>query len=203
MSPKLSITPITFSEPELRAWKNGKYSLVKDCPRPLKRILRKKAGKRPGRRFFGEAHVAATERYRKGWYGSFKWHTSPRWCGSQELQDPYQVKFRNALLRHFPDLKEFQQIAAASMRKLGGRKPVGPDLWLITPGKHRFIEVKLPGDSVGRHQLIGLALIAMFLRSDRPISVEIVNLHSGERPAGSEELVRQFGAICSRLKRPL
>jgi hypothetical protein len=58
-------------------------------------------------------------------------------------------------------------------------------------------------DPMEQHQLIGLALIAMFLRSDRPGSVEIVNLHSGKKPAGSDQLACQFGAICSRLKRRL
>ena len=36
------------------------------------------------------------------------------------------------------------------MRKLGGRKPVGPDLWLITPDEHKFIEVKLPAIALRR-----------------------------------------------------
>ena len=203
MTPNLRISPMEFSESDLRAWKNGKCSLVKDCSRPLKQILRKKACARPGSRFFGEAFVAAHVDHEEGWYGSFKWLTSPKWYGDQTLEDRYQAKFRDALRRNFPDLMAFQQIAAASMRKLGGRKPVGPDLWLITPGKHRFIEVKLPYDRLGRHQLFGLALIALFFRRDRPVSVEIVNLHSGKKPARSDQLARQFEAICTRLKRRL
>jgi hypothetical protein len=105
------------------------------------------------------------------------------------------------LRRQFPDLRHFQQVVAGSTQEFGGRKPVGPDLWLTTPRQHRFIEVKLPGDRVGRHQLLGLALIATFLRSDRSKSVEIVNLFSGEEPAGSEQLVEEFAAMCAQLKR--
>jgi hypothetical protein len=150
MKPKLRIRYVQFSSAELRAWEGGNYSLVKDCPASLKRVLRRKARTRPGRRFFGEACVAAADRYREGWYGSFKWLTSPAWCGDRRLQDGYQTKFRAALKRHFPNLREFQQSAVASMPRICGRKPVGPDLWLTTDRKHQFIEVKLPGDRVAR-----------------------------------------------------
>jgi hypothetical protein len=201
MTPKLRVSSARFSERDLRAWKNGNYSLVKDCSRPLKRILRMKARTRPGRRFFGEAYIAATEDHQEGWYGSFEWLTSPKWCGTQRLEDPYQVKFRDALQRHFPDLKEFQQVAAVSTRTLGGRKPVGPDLWLITPDEHKFIEVKLPGDRIAPHQLLGLALIGTFLRADRPISLEIVNLYCRAKPAESGHFVEDFREVRTQLKR--
>jgi hypothetical protein len=154
---------------------------------------------RPGRRFFGEAHVAATERHLEGWYGSFKWLTSSKWCGTENLGDRYQAQFRDALQRHFPELSEFQDMAAASTRLSLGRKPVGPDLWLTTAQKHRFIEVKLPGDDIRTDQLFGLALIALFLRSDRPVSVEIIHLYSHQKPAASDGIVREFKAICQGL----
>ena len=110
-------------------------------------------------------------------------------------------QFREALRRHFPGLRQFQNVVAASTREFRRHNPVGPDLWLTTPGKHRFIEVKLPGDRVGRHQLLGLALIAMFLRSDRSKSVEVVHLFSNQKPEGSEHLVEEFAALCAQLKR--
>jgi len=201
MEPKLKVNAVRFSEGDLRAWRDGDYSLVENCPTPLRRILRKKARARPGRRFFGEAHVAAVAPYEEGWYGSFKWLTSRKWSGDAKLRNRYQAAFREALRQHFPDLRQFQQVVAASTREFGGRKPVGPDLWFATARQHRFIEVKLPGDRVGRHQLLGLALIATFLRSDRPMSVEVVNLFSDEKPAGSEHLVEEFAAICAQLRR--
>lgn len=201
MEPKLKIRAVRFSEADLRAWKDDDYSMVEDCPTPLRRILQKKARARPGRRFFGEANVAAGARYQEGWYGSFKWLTSEKWSGDQQLRNRYQAEFREALRRHFPELGQFQQIVAASTRKFNGRKPVGLDLWLTTPREHRFIEVKPPGDRLGRHQLLGLALIATFLRSDRSKSVEVANLFSSEKPAGSEHLVGEFAAMCAELKR--
>jgi len=190
---------VRFSDTELEAWKRGDYSLVSDCSGPLGQILRKKACVRPGSRFFGEAKVAATAPHIEGWYSSFKWLTSRKWCSARELGDEYQTSFRDALMRHFPDLKEFQLAVGASMARLGDRKPVGPDLWLTARDEHRFIEVKLPGDRLGRHQMIGLALIAMFLRSDRPVSVEVVHLYTSASPERSEQYDREFKAICAQL----
>jgi hypothetical protein len=201
MKPKLKVKEVRFSEVDLRAWKKGDYSLVKDCPKPLRRILRKKAQARPGRRFFGEAYVAAAANCQDGWYGSYKWLTAQKWAGDEDLRNRYQGQFREALRRHFPKLRQFQEAVAASTRDSRGRKPVGPDLWLATPRQHRFIEVKLPGDRIARHQLLGLALIATFLQSDRPKSVEVVNLFSSKKPTGSDRLVEEFAAICSQLQR--
>ncbi len=75
------------------------------------------------------------------------------------------------------------------------RKPVGPDLWLVTPHEHRFIEVKLPDDTVAEHQLLGLALIVTHLRAQRPISVEIAQLYSGSQPDTAEPLQQHFRAL--------
>ena len=59
---------------------------------------------------------------------------------------------------------------------LGGPKPSAPDLWLVLNDEHRFIEIKLPEDELAPHQYAGLALIAKFLPSERPVSVSVVNL---------------------------
>jgi hypothetical protein len=199
MPPKLRVRYVRFSEAELQAWKSGTYTLVKNCSKPLKQVLRSKAKVRPGRRFFGEAFVAATEPHEEAWYGSFQWLTSPKWYGNQDLGDRYQAKFRRALARHFPDLKSFQETASISARRLHGRRPVGPDLWLRSGRVHRFIEVKLPGDQLKRHQLVGLALIGMFLRSDRRISIEVAHLYAGLKPAASKALARDFKNVCKQL----
>ena len=78
MTPKLTIWSRRFSEHDLRAWRERDYSLVKDCAEPLKRTLSERAANRPGRRFFGEAYVAATVPHQDGWYGSFKWLTAEK-----------------------------------------------------------------------------------------------------------------------------
>lgn len=95
--------------------------------------------------------------------------------------------------------ESFKKVLWNQGRYSRGRKPVAPDLWLTTANRHLFIEVKLPGDTIARHQLVGLALIAMYLRGDKPISVRIVNLYSGVRPARSEKLAREFHKICDQL----
>ena len=202
MTPKLTIRSMRFSEHDLRAWREGDYSLVQDCTEPLKRTLQERASQRPGRRFFGEAYVAAHVRHQEGWYGSFKWLTAEKWSGRQKLQDRYQNRFRDALMGYFPGLRAFQHLVTASVSvcNLGKRRPVAPDLWLTTIDRHRFIEVKLPGDRLGPHQLVGLALIAMFLSSDRSVSVEIVNLYQDKKSPWSDRLIHDFRAICTQLK---
>jgi hypothetical protein len=137
----------------------------------------------------------------EGWYGSFKWMTSPKWCGSANIRDRYQGRFRDALNEYFPQLDEFQRSARTSTSAIGGRKPVGPDLWFPLRRGHRFVEVKLPGDHVGRHQPVGLALIATMLPSDRPFSVEVVHLHNGPRPSRDSGLVREFESLCRKLRK--
>ena len=115
MTPKLTIRSRRFSEHDLRAWRAGHYSLVKDCAGPLKRTLRKKASQRPGRRFFGEAYVAATVPHHEGWLrvvqvahfgeverpteasGSLPEQVSPRANGAfsrtQRLSTPVRLEF--------------------------------------------------------------------------------------------------------------
>jgi hypothetical protein len=54
------------------------------------------------------------------------------------------------------------------------RKPVAPDLWLIgKDGKFRFIESKLPGDTISFSEIAGLALIKKYVGGE----VSIINLH--------------------------
>ena len=77
-----------------------------------------------------------------------------------------------------PQLRDFQNRVAEFVRLSGVDKPVGPDLWLIAGGVHRFIEVKLAGDTLKVRQLAGFALLAECLPSKWPISVSVVNLES-------------------------
>ena len=71
-------------------------------------------------------------------------------------------------------------VARTLSQRLGGQKPVAPDLWLLANGEHRFIEVKLPGDCLRAPQYAGLALLAAHLPSARPIAVSVVTLESSE-----------------------
>lgn len=67
-------------------------------------------------------------------------------------------------------------------KELEGKAPTAPDLWIIDKrGRHRFIEVKLPGDSVAEHQLAGMAAIVAVLSGPQKVSVELVELHDDER----------------------
>jgi hypothetical protein len=199
-TPTLQVRLERLDETEQQRWRHGDRSLLAGCSAPLKQILKRKACARPGTRFFGEAYVSAMSGG-NGWYGSFKWLTSPKWCGERKLADSYQAEFRAALLQHFPRLSEFQEMVRASTRAGCERSPVGPDLWLIEEDRHRFIEVKRPGDSVAAHQLLGLALIATLLRGDRPISVEVVGLYSGASAPNVNELHTRFQRLCGRLMR--
>lgn len=58
------------------------------------------------------------------------------------------------------------------------KKPVAPDLWLIDKeGSFRLIESELQGDTIGPHQIAGLALIGKYLRVSVPVSVSIMHLY--------------------------
>lgn len=175
-------TTLTYSSADLERWKRKDRSLLRGCQPLVRRLLTAKADTRPGRRFFGKAYVLANEGTGESWYGSFKWLTSPKWSAPGPLADDYQEAFRAALQRHFRNLDTFQQEVRAAAEKTAGSLPVGPDLWLVTRRRHRFIEVKLPGDSLASHQLEGLQLIERHLRAadGRLVSVEVVTLSPRE-----------------------
>ena len=154
----------------------------------LKRILTGKVGRRNGgRRFFGEAYVAAQIDHRHGYYASFKWLTNSRFCDDRPFPKgptkEFKEKFRAALLKHFGE-RQLKRLAkrARDVENATGVQPVAPDLWLIDRhGNHRFIEVKLPGDRIHPEQLKGMALIASCLRANTRLTVEIVELRPEDR----------------------
>ena len=84
---------------------------------------------------------------------------------------------------------------------LGNKNAVAPDLWLFTGRRHRFIEVKLPGDHLGDSQLAGLALIATCLKAALPVSVEVVTLvaDSVDDCRLSEGEPERFKSFCEAL----
>jgi hypothetical protein len=95
---------------------------------------------------------------------------------------------RAALHRHFGSrhLGNLQRVVEAVYRsckkQLKGKAPTAPDLWLVDRrGGHRFIEVKLPGDSAAPHQLAGMAAIACVLSPANRVSVEVIHLNDDDR----------------------
>ena len=178
---------------DLEAWRRRRYGMLKRSSASpfLKEILCRKAENRPGTRFFGEACVAAEFEHEHGWYGSFKWLTSPRYIRNTALTGS-AADFAAALNEHFGSLERLQERAARLSDALGF-KPMPPDLWLIADGKHHFIEAKLPRDSVSNHQLAGMALLAKHLRSQKPIVLLVAQLYpAGEPEPKPLDLARRF-----------
>ena len=182
----LKISHLSYPEASLEKWRKKKYQILRSSKASsfLKRILETKAAKRGAtQRFFGEAYVAANTRHKHGYYSSFKWLTNPRFSDSRKftgkgMVKEFQVAFRDALLRYFgkSELVMLQK-KAIGFEKQTGITPVPPDLWLVDRyGNHRFIEVKLPGDSIKARQIAGMAVIATYLLPKSKLSVEIINL---------------------------
>lgn len=197
---------ICYPKSLLDAWENGDYSMLIDSKASdyIKRILVNKSKLRPGRRFFGEAYIASKTEMRQGWYSSFKWLTSGKWLSREGLDPKFEKPFHYALMKYMgaKALAELQGKVASfcEMHKAilthGKRhkKPVAPDLWIIDPlGRFRFIEIKLPGDTIKAHQIAGLALIKKYLKVPKPVSVSIVTFCPEN--INSEDLSSEFYAL--------
>ena len=177
----LRIETRTFKEAERKQWTRGNYEMLTTSGASpfLKQVLVEKARVVPNK-FFGEAFVASHVNHDEGYYSSFKWLTSATWTDKSKKQSARAAEFKQALRTHFPRLAELQARARTLSERLGGPKPVAPDLWLLVNGEHRFIEVKLPGDRLRAPQYAGLALLAAHLPSALPIAVSVVTLESSE-----------------------
>ena len=215
----LTFSAMSFQPAELDAWKN-KGTWVNEGPlwprwsgnyTYLKRILASKAMKRAERRpnsswFFGEAYVATNVEHIEGYYVPFEWLTNRRFAGVGAFREGsarrYQEELKTALSKHFPTQLTALQQDAARLQGVIGEKPMPPDLWLIDhDGNHRFIEVKLPGDTVNSHQFAGLALIATCLTAKTKVSVEIIDLHPDGVSGMSSEDDEYFSMCCKHLKK--
>jgi hypothetical protein len=148
----------------------------------MKRKVRGRS--RNSRRFFGEAYVASKTKARELYYSSSKWLTNPAFVGDRELRDRNHEQIRGALHEHFgsDQLRTLQRAVARlsfkCRKQLAGKAPTAPDLWLVDRrGRHRFVEVKLPGDSVAPHQIAGMAAIALVFGRRSKVSVEVIHLH--------------------------
>ena len=219
--PTLEVTSIdTYADEALKRWRAGDYELLDDPSISpfIRQILREKAerrlatrrrrGKGGDRRFFGEAYVASRVSHDDGWYGSFKWLTSPACEVDHHIRATYSQKFGAALQTHFGvRLSQLRERARRVWDLPACRKPMPPDLWLVEGGKHRFIESKLRGDTVSSAQIAGLAVIADCLSDVAPVSVEVIRV-VGEsekcRPerevAEERQLKAKFREYCDRLR---
>ena len=191
-----------FDQEQLDAWRRGqREDIIRLAGSAhLRGVLKLKSSSRKKltARFFGESYIASLNSGCSGFYGSFKWLTNARFSGLEEFPKgpakPFQQALRDALHKHFaqPAVLEVQRAALGLHRQqfaaLGGKKPTAPDLWLIDQQEqHRFIEAKLPGDSLSPHQVAGLALLAACFGARHSVSVEVVEL----RPR-YEELFETF-----------
>jgi len=181
---------IPYPESLLEAWKAGDYSMLikSNASDYIKNILTTKAKERPGRRFFGEAYIASKIEMKEGWYNSFKWLTADKWLTGNGLKQEFEKPFYSVLMKHIgaDSLAKLQEKSIAFynqykenfMHEGKYKKPVAPDLWLIDKeGCFKFIESKLPGDTIAKHQIAGLALIGKYLGDSFPISISIMHLY--------------------------
>jgi hypothetical protein len=191
-TPTLRIDSVRpYPERLLQRWKDGHYDVLDDrrISRFIRDILQHKAfrrresrlrkGRNGDRRFFGEAYVASQIEHDTGWYGSFKWLTSPLCITERKASGEYSQEFWAALRGYFQDcLPDVHERASRLYNLPDFRKPVPPDLWLVVGRTHQFIEVKLKGDHVRNSQIAGLAVITSCLCGVVPVSVGVVRAYS-------------------------
>lgn len=179
-----------YPESLLEDWKAGDYSMLikSNASDYIKNILTTKAKERPGRRFFGEAYIASKIEMKEGWYNSFKWLTADKWLTGNGLKQEFEKPFYSVLMKyigadklarlHEKSIAFYNQHKGKFMHEGHYKKPVAPDLWLIDKeGCLRFIESKLPGDTIGPHQIAGLALMGKYLGESIPVSISIMHLY--------------------------
>jgi len=202
--PKLVVKQNVYDSDSLEAWIKRRRDAL---PFPatsadLARLLRRKARGRSARtrRFFGEAYVASRTPHREAYYASYKWLTNRKFASSKKCSNRHQEQLRKALQDHF-GLKQVeklqrtvQELSRSCRKELAGKTPTAPDLWLVDRrGQHRFIEVKLPGDSVAPHQLAGMAAIACVLKGSGAVLVEVIHLQDDDR---------MFKRFCRAMRSP-
>lgn len=190
----------------MEAWEKGDYSFLRKSAASdyIKKILIHKAQARPGKRFFGEAYIASRIEMVDGWYNSYKWLTESKWLSGYGLKPEFEGPFHKALTKHFEkeSLVNLQEKASLLFKNYRSdffdcgryRKPVAPDLWLVTlEGAHIFLESKLPEDCVKASQLAGLALIRKCLGESKKVQVSVINLYpEGSTPKGEKDALEAF-----------
>lgn len=191
----LEMTVMDYPGSLLDEWKRGDYSFLTSskAPQYIKDILVHKARERPGKRFFGEAYIAATlgKDMTDGWYNSYKWLTANKWITGRNLEPSFEAPFYVALKKRIGVTrisnlqKRTNTYFETHESELEYKKPVAPDLWFINKsGGFVFIESKMDRDRISPHQLAGLALIKKHL----PGSVALMWLYrAGKTPPAPED----------------
>lgn len=172
----------------LKKWKSGDLSLLEGLPDFLSNFFSQKAASRPGRRFFGEAWVIKKLLHEadRPWFNSFKWLTAKAWrTGKFSPEQRIESLFCHDLVECLGKdrLRLAQENAAEYCRRHPDRtKPHPPDVVLLNkaPKKSKFIEVKLPGDSLHDGQLEGLTIISQCLLAE--VSIVWLYPEGGKRP---------------------
>ena len=190
--PTLLVERHVYDPSVLKAWTLRKRNALvfparfADFARAMKRKVRGRS--RKTRRFFGEAYVARKAKPRELYYSSSKWLTNPAFVSNREPKDENHEQIRRALHKHFGAhrlitlQRAVARLSRTSRKQLAGKAPSAPDVWLVDRGGcHRFIEVKLPGDSIAPHQLAGMAAIGCVLGRGNKVSVEVIHLHDDYR----------------------
>jgi hypothetical protein len=206
------VLPLSYPPDYLTEWSRKDCRMLtssKACDY-LKDILTAKVFRRGGgRRFFGEAYVAANIKHRSGYYGSFKWLTNPRFSSDRPFPEGstriFQEELRTALWKHFGrrQLEKLRE-RARDLENTTGVRPVAPDLWLVDrQGNHRFIEVKLPGDRVRPSQLAGMALIKSCLCTKARLSVEVADLQPERTSADVAKASKLWANTVHSRQRPV
>lgn len=190
---------LPYPQPLLEQWKKGDYSMLERSRASdyIKNILIGKAKTRPGPRFFGEAFIASTMDMKEGWYNSFKWLTNPNWLSGNGLEGEFERPFYDALLKYFgvEMLATLQNKASLCFQKqLSDLKPVAPDLLILSKdGELKFIESKMPDDTIKLHQVAGLALIKKYLDFSKPVTVSLITLYpQGSTPPKVHDVSNEF-----------
>ncbi len=175
---------VPYRKALLEAWINGDYSMLTSSTSSdyIKKIIVRKAKKRPGTRFFGESFVSSLlyKKMNEGWYSSYQWLTSDQWLTGKSLTSRFEKLFYEALHTHLgtDPLTKIQNNSKNFLYK-NKIKPRAPDLWLIDKsGEHHFIECKKGSDKIHCGQIESLAIIKKYLKC----LIRIINLY----PEGSK-----------------
>lgn len=98
------------------------------------------------------------------------------------IRSSLEAPFFEALMKYIGPkiILKLQEKGKGFLKEAQGKstQPVAPDLSLIgKDGDFRFIERKMPWDTIRPSQVAGLKLIKKYLRVDFPVRVSIIYLH--------------------------
>jgi len=121
---------MSFPPEILKRWRNSDYSLLTSAniPSYIKQIIVHKAKVRPGRRFFGEAFVAASfsSKIKDKFYYSYKWMTAEKWITGKGLKPEFEKPFYDGLHKYIgtENLKKIQKWSNKYRENHDGNRPI-------------------------------------------------------------------------------